>query len=245
MKIITWNCRGAFRNKFDHLLDLNADLLVIQECEDPKQTKEQKYTDWATNQTNHLWIGDTKNKGLAVFAKKNIDLKKLNWSESHIDDRIKNKDPKVKHFLSCSVNGHFGLTAVWTHHNNSPNFGYMGQFWKYLQVNKSKLNNSIIAGDFNSNKRWDESDRWWNHSDVVNELKEIGIESLYHKFTNEEQGEESQPTFMHPSLKKPYHIDYCFASKVFSEKIKNVTVEPFEKWKLLSDHSPLIITFDE
>jgi hypothetical protein len=34
----------------------------------------------------------------------------------------------------------FNLLAVWTHRNNSPNFGYIGQLWKYLQVNKDKLN---------------------------------------------------------------------------------------------------------
>lgn len=236
MKIITWNCNGALRKKFENLLDLNADLLVIQECENPAETKDKKYTDWATN---YLWIGDTKNKGIGVFAKQNIDLQKLNWSDNY-------KGHRVKHFLPFTVNGHFDLIAVWTHQNNSPNFGYMGQFWKYLQVNKSKLNNTIIAGDFNSNTKWDEWDRWWNHSDVVNELKEIGIESLYHKFTNEEQGKESQPTFyLHRNLIKPYHIDYCFASKIFTDKIKNVTVESFEKWKHLSDHSPIIITFDE
>ena len=52
-----------------------------------------------------------------------------------------------------------------------------------LRVNKDKLNTTIIAGDFNSNTKWDEWDRWWNHSDVVNELKELGIKSLYHKYS--------------------------------------------------------------
>lgn len=234
MKIITWNCNGALRKKFEHLLCLNADILVIQECENPVETSDKEYKHWAEN---HLWIGDTKNKGLGIFTNKNISLKKLDWTNSY-------KDHTVKHFLPCSVNGEFELLAVWAHQNNSPNFGYIGQFWKYLQSNKAKIYNSIIVGDFNSNVVWDEWDRWWNHSDVVKELKEIGIESLYHKFNNEEQGKESQPTFyLHRNLTKPYHIDYCFAPHKFQESLKNVTVSKYENWKHLSDHVPIQMIF--
>lgn len=235
MKIITWNCNGAFRKKFESLLDFNADVLVIQECEDPAAAKDAKYAAWASN---YLWVGDTKNKGLGLFAKQHIDLNQLNWSDSY-------EDHSVKYFLPCIINGQFNLLAVWTHRNNSPNFGYMGQFWKYLQINKANIENAIITGDFNSNAIWDEWDRWWNHSDVVNELKEIGVESLYHTFTKEEQGKESQPTFyLHRNFLKPYHIDYCFAPKRFVDKLNNMTVEPFENWRHLSDHSPIVITFD-
>ena len=31
MKIISWNCNGAFRYKFDAILPFNADVWVIQE----------------------------------------------------------------------------------------------------------------------------------------------------------------------------------------------------------------------
>ncbi|MEA5259944.1 endonuclease/exonuclease/phosphatase family protein [Arcicella aquatica] len=236
MKIIVWNCNGALRKKFESLLDFNADLIIVQECENPAESKDKKYVDWAIN---YLWIGDTKNKGLGVFAKQHIDLKPLDWSDIYNGHR-------VKHFLPCSINGKFDLLAVWTHQNYSPNFGYIGQFWKYLQINKHKVTNAIIAGDFNSNTIWDQWDRWWNHSDVVKELKEIGIESLYHTFTKEEQGKESQPTFyLHRNILKPYHIDYCFASMQFVDNLNNVTVEPFENWKHLSDHSPMIIIFED
>lgn len=234
MKIITWNCNGAFRKKFEHLNDLDTDIIVIQECENPKESKDLKYVEWAGN---HLWIGDSKNKGLGIFAKEHIALELLDWSDIY-------KDHKVKHFLPCRVNGEFELLAVWTHQNKSPNFGYIGQFWKYLQINKGNLKNSIITGDFNSNVIWDEWDRWWNHSDVVRELEEIGILSLYHKFTNELQGKESVPTFhLHRNLAKPYHIDYCFASTQFAERLNKITIEPFENWKHLSDHSPIIVEF--
>lgn len=234
MKIISWNCNGAFRKKFEYLIDLNADVLIIQECENPAEAKDNNYIHWANN---YFWIGDSKNKGLGIFAKADIDLKLLDWSDNY-------KDHKVKHFLPCLVNGEIQLLGVWTHQNKSPNFGYIGQFWKYLQINKQNLNNSIIAGDFNSNVIWDEWDRWWNHSDIVRELEEIGIHSLYHKFTNELQGKETRPTFhLHRNLAKPYHIDYCFASAKLSECIKSIIIEPFENWKHLSDHSPVIVEF--
>lgn len=234
VKITTWNCNGAFRKKFEFIDKFNADILVIQECENPKETKDQDYKDWATN---YLWIGDNKNKGLGIFANKNIKLQKLNWSNTY-------KDHNVKHFLPCLINDDFELLAVWTHQNNSPNFGYIGQLWKYLQTNKNQLKNSIIIGDLNSNSIWDEWDRWWNHSDVILELKEIGIESLYHLFYSEIQGKESRPTFyLQRNLLKPYHIDYCLASKYFQNKLKNFIIEDFANWKHLSDHSPILITF--
>jgi len=236
MKIITWNCNGALRKKFENLLDLDADILVIQECENPKEIKDKKYFDWASN---YLWVGDTKNKGLGIFAKQNIILKRLNWPDYY-------KEHKVKHFLPCSVDGEFDLVAVWTHHNKSPNFGYIGQFWKYLQLNKNEISNTIFIGDFNSNAIWDQGDRWWNHSDVVKELSQMDIESLYHKFTKEQQGKETQPTFyLHRNQGKPYHIDYCFAPTKFKDKLQNVTVGKFDNWKHLSDHAPMILSFDK
>ena len=141
------------------------------------------------------------------------------------------------------VNNEFQLLAVWTHQNNSSNFGYIGQFWKYLQINKSKFRKIIIAGDLNSNTKWNQWDKWWNHSDVIKELEEINIESLYHKFSNEVQGQETKPTFfLQRNVAKSYHIDYFFASKEFISNFKRIYVEDFANWKHLSDHVPLIIT---
>ena len=235
MKIVTWNCSGAFRNKFESLLDYDADIYIIQECENPAEVGDKRYQDWAEN---YLWIGDTKNKGLAIFARSDFELRKLDWSNQY-------KDHFVKHFLPCSINQEFDLLAVWLHRNNSPNFGYIGQFWKYLQVNKSKLNNTIIAGDLNSNANWDQWDRWWNHTDVVKELKEIGIESLYHRHTGEEQGNETVPTlYFQRNLEKPYHIDYIFGPPEFSSRIKTFEIGAVENWLRISDHMPVFCEFE-
>lgn len=235
MKIISWNCNGAFRKKFQSLLNFDADILIIQECENPEESKDKAYSNWASN---YLWIGDSKNKGLGIFAKNNFKLQHLEWLNKY-------KDHSVKYFLPFKVNDNFEFIAIWAHHNNSPNFGYVGQIWKYLEINNHQINNQIIIGDFNSNSIWDQWDRWWNHSDIINTLKKRNIESIYHILNKENQGSESLSTFyLQRNLSKAYHIDYCFLPQTLVEKVVNFKIEPYNNWNELSDHCPLIIEIE-
>ncbi len=131
---------------------------------------------------------------------------------------------------------------MWTKGSDSEAFGYIGQFWKFLQIHKRELaeGNQIILGDFNSNKIWDKPDRWWSHTDVVNELKAIGLESLYHVKSGEKQGEESTPTFfLHRNESKPYHIDYAFVPKSLIQS--NIDIGHRSNWLAISDHMPIEI----
>ena len=244
MKIVTWNCNGALRNKTKELDALNADILVIQECEDPEQSTKE-YKNWAGN---CLWIGKSKNKGVGVFARNGHHLKKQHWQGSYAIKGIKFPHPALSWntedlelFLPCKINDDINLLAVWTKAANSPSFGYMGQVWKFLQIHRAELEQeqTIILGDFNSNTIWDEPDRWWSHSDVVNELKHSGIRSLYHYQFNEEQGKETTPTFyMHRKTERPYHIDYTFLSQDLINK-SHLTIGALT-WLDTSDHLPLI-----
>ena len=239
MKVVTWNCAGAFRKKF-HLLDkFDYDILIIQECEDPERSIK-SYKEWADN---YLWVGENKNKGLGIFVKNNHTIKLLNWSDKNINW----KNELLESFLPCKINDNFTLLGVWTKKANSDVFCYMGQFWKYLQLHRLKLENNevIIAGDFNSNTIWDKWDRWWNHSDVVKELKEINIKSLYHKIYKEEQGQESTPTFFHQkNINKPYHIDYIFLSEGFIKDNTKLLIENKDLWLEYSDHLPLVFEIE-
>jgi exonuclease III len=230
MTIVTWNCNGGFRKKYQHLEQFNADIIIIQECENPEVSTDKTYKSWASN---YCWSGDNKNKGLGIFCKNHIKLANNNWANN-----------ETKHFISANINQEFDIIAVWNHHAKSPNFKYIGQLWKYLQINKKLIAKTIIIGDFNSNTIWDEWDRWWNHSDVVKELNELGIKSLYHEYYKEEQGLEKRPTFfLHRNILKPYHIDYIFLYQELIEKVKKFEIRNSKEWLETSDHLPLIAQF--
>ena len=229
MKIVSWNCNGALRKKLHVLRDLDADVYIVQECEDPSKTTDSEYAEWASNS---LWTGNNKNKGLGVFAKPGIALKQLDLNPGTFQS-----------FIPCTLNDHLTLVAVWTKAANSPTFAYIGQMWKYLQEHRAVFQGMDMAliGDFNSNVCWDKWDRWWNHSDVVRELGEMGIFSLYHHVHGEPQGSESEPTFyMHRNREKPYHVDYAFVSRHWLAASK-ITVGKPDHWMEHSDHMPLFI----
>jgi len=247
MKIVSWNCNGALRHKLHAIDQLDADILIIQECENPKN-KSEEYRKWAGH---YIWHGTDNNKGIGIFAKNNNSISALDWGGEFTISGLKRShtsltwlSSELKLFLPIRVNNEFNILGVWTKGNRDGSFGYMGQFWKYLRINDDnlQLSDTIIIGDFNSNSIWDKSDRWWNHSSVIDELFELNFLSLYHHFRNEQQGKETQPTFyLQRNENKSYHIDYAFVSKSILEKCQ-IEVGDKNKWLATSDHMPIIIT---
>lgn len=221
VRIVSWNCGGKFREKFTEITLLDADIYVIQECENPKKYIKSKYFDFAQN---YVWIGENQNKGLAVFAKKGIYLCQNNDYQSYC----------LRNFLPVKVNDDFNLLAVWA---CKP---YIEEYYVYQAINKCHYDlDTIILGDFNSNAIWDDKHSSRTHSAVVKELDELGLVSAYHFMSNELHGEETQKTFYlyrHPN--KGYHIDYAFLSP---SKIKSFKIDQDSRWLFFSDHKPVVL----
>lgn len=246
MKIITWNCSGGLRKKTAEVDSLEADIVIVQECEDPRQSTE-KYRRWAGD---YLWIGTSKNKGIGVFPKNGYVVEELKWSGAYSIKGLSSgckslswRTEDLKLFLPFSINDEYTAVAVWTKSNDSEVFDYIGQLWKFLQIHRNDLRKAktLIIGDFNSNSIWDKDDRWWNHTSVVNELKDMGISSLYHHQYGDSQGSEVTPTFyMYRKLERPYHIDYVFCS---DDLLSHSSVQFGETnaWLKVSDHVPITL----
>lgn len=229
MRIVSWNCNGALRRKTACLDALNADILVIQECEDPREYGSD-YRDWAGE---FLWIGDLRSKGLGMFVRNGLKLEALAWDGE-----------EYRLFLPARVAEGLTILGVWTQNAKPVSTGYIGQFWRYFEANKFRVgSDAMLIGDFNSNQIWDRARQTGNHSQCVAALDQIDMLSLYHHRMNEPHGSESVATFyMNRKPDRPFHIDYAF---LYRDLVENAACQlgigDAKTWLGVSDHLPLIV----
>ncbi|MEK7224460.1 MAG: endonuclease/exonuclease/phosphatase family protein [Bacteroidota bacterium] len=226
----------AFRKKAGFILKQQPDIAIIPECEHPDKLK---FNPGTILPADIFWQGENLNKGLGVFSYSNYKFQLLDLY-----------NPCFRTIVPILVTGgkdDFILFAIWANNPQDKGFEYIGQVWKALNFYSDLLKREkiILAGDFNSNTIWDKPRREGNHSTVVALLENKQIYSTYHKFYNQQQGQEKHNTlFMYRHPDKAYHIDYCFASTDFAEKIQKVKIGSHKKWCGLSDHTPLTVEFD-
>lgn len=230
MRLVTWNCNGAFRRKHHHLDQFDADVLVIQECEAPAQSTGE-YCAWAGD---YAWLGHNRNKGIGIFPRKGQTIELLDWPQQ-----------QGGHFLPVRLDGKLTVLGVWTlGRKASGQYSYIGQFWHYLQLHKHRLGpDTIICGDLNSNAIWDANRKARNHMISVGELAEVGFQSLYHELSGEAQGSELKPTFyLHRAETKAYHIDYVFVrQEVLQGSSPKISIGEMNEWISVSDHMPIVV----
>lgn len=221
MKIITWNCNGKFREKFHDILDEDADIYVIQECEDPSQSKVNEYKDFAGD--NYFWTGGIHYKGLGIFAHENIKL-----------ERIQGLNEEFTNFIALRVNDSFNLLGVWS----MPK--YVEMIHDYFDANTQLFDeNLIMCGDFNSNTVFNNHHpKKKNHTELNKKLESKKLFSVYHKLTGDEQGREKSMTFYQARhLNNPYHLDFVYAGE---SAVKEFEILDHWKWISLSDHLPIV-----
>jgi exodeoxyribonuclease III len=235
MKIITWNCNMAFCKKAEFILTEQPDILIVPECEHPDKLI---FKNDVTKPTDQFWFGQNPNKGLGIFSYSDFKIELLSIH-----------NPEFKYVLPLSIKNdeiEFIIFAIWAQKPQNHDC-YTEQIWNAVHFYSDLLNkeNVILAGDFNSSSIWDKPNRIYNHTNLVNLLKNNNIYSTYHSFYNQEQGKETASTlFMHRKIERPYHIDFCFASKNLIDKIKSVEIGKYENWTKHSDHKPVTITFE-
>jgi exodeoxyribonuclease-3 len=228
MKIVTWNCQGAFARKAERIFSEAPDIAVIQECS--KRAAEMvEYEGYRAR-----WFGRNTSKGLGVFYRGDWKLRLLAKSDQ-------------TWIVPLEVEGseNFTLIAVWACAVQGKRLdSYVGQIHQSLAVHPEWFNSGrvVMTGDFNSNAIWDKN-RSANHSSMVRALAAHGLMSAYHDTYKEEHGFESKPTFYlyrKPDKKYQYHLDYVFVPAAWRSRMI-MQVGSYADWSSLSDHCPLTV----
>lgn len=224
----------AFRKKAEFILAEQPDILIVPECEHPDKLI---FKSDVTKSRDQFWFGQNLNKGVGIFSYSDFKIELLSIH-----------NPEFKYVLPLSIKNdeiEFIVFAIWAQKPKNHDC-YTEQIWNAVHFYDNLLNkeNVILVGDFNSSSIWDKPNRIYNHTNLVNLLKDKNIYSTYHSFYNQEQGKETISTlFMHRKIERPYHIDFCFASKNLIDKIKSVEIGKYENWTKHSDHKPVAVKF--
>ncbi len=222
MRIISWNCyRGDVDKRVKALSQLEPDVVCLQEC-------------CGSVVTNGQVVASQRNtqQGIAVWVKEG-------WA---IANSTTNQE--APHHLKASISGSvsFDAIGIWTHKEPS----YTKSLKATLEANADSIrkNLTILLGDFNSHRKFNATNKSYNHDDLVHDLEDLGLVSAYHTYHGCKHGDELDTTYYWQwKVTQPFHIDYCFLPKPWASKISSVAIPGFEQFNS-SDHRPLVVDLD-
>lgn len=234
MRLITWNCKGAFHRKHDYVAALRPDILIVPECEKIAGVT-QPFNCAPVRSIG--WFGSNTRKGLAV----------LSYGDYTFDVHHC-YDSRHQWIIPLTVTGPvtFVLFAVWTLPLRRLESRYVRPLLEAFEFYKPVLDSTEVvwAGDFNSSYIFDKPSRKYKFRDFVSQLAHCGLHSLYHQQRDCAHGAELEDTFyLYHHKEKGYHIDYVFAADSFHPHGVEVSVGSHEEWSKRSDHAPLICDF--
>jgi endonuclease/exonuclease/phosphatase family metal-dependent hydrolase len=236
MRVVSWNCRYGFTTeKLGAIQQLDADILVVQECSEKDWTGflKPKYGD-----SSH-WFADGKdsgglperNLGVFILCKEGLNPEKL----------YKDNDVKYRYVLPYKINGTKELTlfAVWTKKPVEKGATYhtpVFNFLKNREYDDKILEDkpALFIGDFNTGSvKSAYSGHWYE------ELKDKFREK---KIYNCAGDQEWAPTFFRGN--GAWLDDHCFATESLFSKVISFGMGNADYWCRHSDHCPIIVDFD-
>lgn len=232
MRLVTWNCKGAFHRKHQPISALQADVLVVPEAAQFPQDLASPIGGSPVRSV--CWTGATPRKGLGVLAYGDYSARvHPDW------------DPSIRWVLPVEVSGPvcFLLFAVWA--MPAPDIA-SGRYtapslWALERYRALQSGQPVVwAGDFNANVGLDRPLSRHKFSDFVRQLAALDIHSLYHRSRGVAHGAEPESTFfLQHNPEKGLHIDFVFASGSLHARRLRTLLGTHGHWCRLSDHMPL------
>lgn len=239
MKLLGWNCNGAFRRKYQALENFNADIWVVPESESPAYLLRHKSP---LSSAQQLWCGQNQSKGLSVFAFNGCQISRADFF-----------NPAYRHILPVNITTadkqKMLLIAVWASRvKDNSDWDYIGQLCHFMEHNGPLLPpQSLFLGDFNINMQWNDSfKKEHNYSRFLELCHTYGFTSLYHHLTGETQGQETTFTsYSHRIKRRGYHIDYAWLGRGLLRRAEAFRIHGGREWLTRSDHMVLEVELGE
>lgn len=223
MRIVTWNCfRGDIRDRLARLETLKPDFVALQECRKPKD-----------GTLTVMWRGGNPMQGVALVAcREPHALRALELPQLPLTVVVAQVDGPTP----------FVLVNVWA--QKAPTYeAFVLDAVRAVEDSMPSPTAIVVVGDLNSTPL---SARFADaHAELIGTLEtEFSLVSAYHTLHAVSTGGEVHPThYWRWQQTNPFHIDYVFVPKLWSNRVRAVEVGGFADWRD-SDHCPVAVDLD-
>lgn len=228
MRLVTWNCcSGSVDGRLKQLARLTPDVVVLQEVAQITTPPDGPFVHWR---------GTSPRKGVAIVSRT------PGYALTPVD-----APPDVAPRTAAAVvhtREPFLLVAMWAHPR--PSYAYDAvatiRAWRAL-VSGLPL---VVAGDFNVELKAPFATA--PHRRLGQCLHdECGLVSGYHVHHAVPLGcDDEPPTYRHlRKARRTWHIDYCFVPAAWAPRLRSVDVIDGRTWRKRSDHSPVVVEWEE
>ena len=221
MRIVTWNCcRGPLEKKLAALKTLTPDVAVLSEA--PRPLEETDQVLWFPSGVSSL--------GIQVRSSGEYKIKRLPTADS----------PNCVVPIRVVGPTSFNLLAVWTWPAPSYVKAFSNALTAYAALMKS--GETVVAGDFNGSPAFDKPGTKVKWGTAFAMLQEAGLVSAYHHSNAAQFGNEGHATHHYRrKADRPFHIDFCFVPRPWTEQAFHAQVIAGQEWSALSDHFPILV----
>jgi exodeoxyribonuclease-3 len=234
LRIVTWNCNMALRQKFDRLRSLRPDVAVVQECADPDAAGK----GWHPDCASYDWIGFNPDKGLGIFTFGGLTLtRSASYAETYAL------------YLPVTVSGwcHFNLLGLWAADPRKVPDGATNDPFAALQHHHNFLaaGPSVVAGDFNRLPQQISARNGGPGSSVVDVLASAGLTNADFAMSDASGQPALRRTHFHQrKFSRGFVVDYVFIPTAEAARLAAFEVGDPHDWITWSDHVPLVAEFD-
>ena len=229
MKVVSYNINDSNQRKIEHLLRMQADVLVVPEITCPEDANIPDNLDMKWYGIEYYYHGK-RWKGLGVIWQK---------GNGYVPEWF---NPELTYGIPLII-GEYLILGIWptkTEANEPKSYPQIAQ--EIIKEYAPHFNDykTLVIGDFNCYvKQYDATKQYGDILRVDELLESCGLHSLYHQQTGEEFGHETRATYFHRfNGSAPFFLDYAYT---------NFPVASFQlfPWdKVMSDHVGMEVTFD-